>query len=84
MSPSAKRPHAEDQSTVKLSVKSQLSKEMFFTIRRHVPLRKLLIITAGKQIWNTGLYISCMRGIAFLIAKPLLNLEWRMEIQLMS
>ncbi|KAK2643975.1 hypothetical protein Ddye_019170 [Dipteronia dyeriana] len=43
MPPSAKRPHEQDQSTVKLSVKSQLSKEMFFTIKRHSPLKKLLV-----------------------------------------
>ncbi|KAL5781410.1 hypothetical protein ACOSP7_006439 [Xanthoceras sorbifolium] len=42
MSASAKRPRTEDPSTVNISVKSQDGNQMFFMIKRHVPIKKLL------------------------------------------
>ncbi|KAL5784342.1 hypothetical protein ACOSQ2_006734 [Xanthoceras sorbifolium] len=42
MSATAKRPRTEDPSTVNISVKSQDGNQMFFMIKRHVPMKRLL------------------------------------------
>ncbi|KAL5848565.1 hypothetical protein ACOSQ4_006578 [Xanthoceras sorbifolium] len=50
MSASAKRPRTEDPSTVNISAKSQDGNQMFFMIKRHVPMKRLLSNYCEKKL----------------------------------